>query len=218
MATTDHVEEKGIPVEPRLRDGESFFKGKNNQLIIMGRDRPGDINSGYGASPGAGTVHIVVGRVSRDPSFKDDAAFVYTSMMTDVDANLGIEFSGGKGSYEAKKGSTVIAKADNIRLVHRQSGDIRITSDDGRNFIVLTPTGCEIKIGNSWLKIEEGIITIEGGTINLGKGASKEKVILGNSFKDQVFNVHTHQSPVGPTSAPLLQMTDAHLSKKSIVE
>lgn len=218
MAATDHVEERNIPVEPRLRDGESSLNGKNNQLIIMGRDRPGAVDSGYGASPGAGTVHIVVGRLGRDPSFRDDAAFIYTSMMTDADANLGLQISGGESSYEVKSGPAVIAKSDNIRLVHRASGDIRITSDDGSNFIILSSDSCEIKIGSSWLKVKDGSVIIEAGTINLGEGASREKVILGTSFKDQVFNVHTHQSPVGPTSVPLNLMTEAHLSKKSIVE
>lgn len=68
------------------------------------------------------------------------------------------------------------------------------------------------------MKVEDGVITVQAGMIRLGSGASENRVILGDDFMNNVFNTHTHQSPVGPTSRPLLRMTEQHLSQKSKVE
>lgn len=216
----EHVEERDIPREPRPRTGESYITGKNNQLIMFGRDRPSTIDSGYGSEPGAGTIHMVVGRKERDPDFRSDSAFVYMSMRTDIDKNLGLDkmVDGGGHALPARTGSGLIIKSDNIRIVRRDTGDVRISSEDGSNFINFDKSSCEIKIGASWLKIEDGTITVQSGVIKLGPGADKNRVVLGDSFMNDIFNKHTHQSPVGPTSQPLLPMTPAQLSEKSWVE
>lgn len=212
----DHVQEKDIPDPPEIREGENSLAYRNNQLIFFGRDRPAGKDSGYGSEPESGQIHIVVGRKNRDVSFDDDKSFIYTAMLTDVDKNLKLDSMEGMSSMV---GPAIIAKSDNIRVMHRATGDVRITSEDGKNFIVLTPSRCEIRFGASWLKIEDGMITIEAGKIDLGKGAESDKVILGNKFM-QIYNEHTHQSPVGPTSKPILGMMveSAHLSAKSFVE
>lgn len=214
-----HVKETDIPNEPQIREGEHWISGRNNQLIFFCRDRPGDENSGHGDEAQAGSLNLVVGRKNQDVDFASDSAFAYISMKTDVDKNLSIDgMTDGEGNkLEPKSNSpAVILKSDSVRIVHRQSGDIRITSDDGQNFIMLSPDRCEIKLGTSWLKIADGKITIEAGEIDLGAKVT-DKVVLGDKFMT-LFNAHTHQSPVGPTSNPLQPMSDAQLSAKSKVE
>ena len=214
----DNVEETSFD-PPELREGESSLPGRNNQLIIFGRDRPSDKESGHGGEVNAGTIHIVVGRSARDPNFKDDKSFIYTTMLTDVDKNLSLDgMTDGKGADVGPMvGPAIIAKSDNVRVVHRSSGDVRISSDDGKNFILLSQTRCEIKLGASWLKIEDGTITVESGKIKLGDKSEKNHVVLGDDFM-KYFNQHTHMSPVGPTSQPIALMTPDLLSAKSFVE
>lgn len=213
------VEEPDIPDPPKPREGEHYIAGRNNQLIIFCRDRPSDDESGYGNGPEAGTLHLVVGRKSQDVDFAADRAFAYISMKTDVDKNLVLDgMTDGKTEKIEPKAdiSAIVLKSDSTRIVHRQAGDVRITSEDGNNFIILTPTRCEIKLGASWLKVVDGKITIEAGEIDLGKSVT-DKVVLGDKFM-ALFNSHNHQSPVGPTSNPLVQMTQSQLSQKSKVE
>ena len=213
MASRDHPEEKDIPIEPEMRDGESCMPGKSNQLIIFGRDRPASIDTGYGSEPETGTIHIIIGRKSRDPSFKDDKSFIYTTMKTDVDKNLGLD---GMKGHDAKVGPAIIFKSDNVRIVHRQNGDVRISSEDGKNFIVLNPTSCEIRIGAAWLKIEDGVINVEAGKVNVGEKAV-DAMVKGTTFQTY-FMAHTHMSPTGPCSFPQEPWTEALLSKKGFVE
>lgn len=221
MANIDHVEENDIPIEPVMRDGEYIAaRGRNNQLIIFGRDRPGDINSGYGSQKKTGSIHIVVGRKEQNVNLMRDSAFIYMSMKTDVDANVALnKMTDGSGkTIDSRIGSGIIIKSSNIRLIHRDDGDVRVSSADGKNYIILQNDRCEIRLGKSWLKIDDGTITVAAGTIKLGDNASMNRVILGDDFMNTVFNLHTHQSPVGPTSLPLLQMTEKQLSQKSHVE
>lgn len=209
-----------IPFPPVPREGEdNVICGRNNQLIIFKRDRPADFDSGYGDEEGTGTVHIVVGRQDQDTDFEVDSSFIYMTMKTDVDANLKLdEMTDGMGeSIEAKTGPAVITKSDNVRIVHRASGDVRITSEDGSNFINLTPDRCEIKLGASWLRIEDGTITVEAGTIKLGKDANAEHVMLGDMFLKDFLN-HTHQSPSGPTSKPIEAIITNSTSKRVLSE
>jgi hypothetical protein len=93
----------------KQRVGDHVLAGSNNATIVLGRDRPAGTETGH--EKGAGTVHIVVGRASRDPSFKDDRAFVYVSAKTDADSNLGLAPQG------KPQGSAVVTKADNVRIV-----------------------------------------------------------------------------------------------------
>jgi len=203
MATNPHVEED-VPGWPELRAGEQKFGSRNNTLIIMGRDRPADKDSGYGNEPGAGTIHHIVGRTNPDPDFASDLAFTYLAMKTDVDENLGLQdMVDGEGTdLGAISGPAAIVKSDTIRIVHREAGDIRISSEDGSNFILLNSERCEIKLGASWLRIEDGNIIVESGLIKLGVNAETEHVIRGDTFIEEYLQ-HTHQSPTGPTSMPI---------------
>ena len=142
---------------------EKIIKGSNNSSIILGRDRPRSIFSGYGGMghTGAGHIDLVAGRMSHnpmrkgplneeiyvDPDFEMDAARIYISQKTDIDANLGIKdifipgyTLGGRGKDEMDSllnagplgRSGIAIKADEVRIVGRE--DIKIvTGTDPKN-------------------------------------------------------------------------------------
>ena len=95
-----------------------------NITIVLGRDRPGARNSGYGGRghTGAATVDIVAGRqcspvqstLNYDPNIEQDAARIYISQKTDIDTNFNTP-----GNSVAKSG--VGFKADAVRIVGRES-------------------------------------------------------------------------------------------------
>lgn len=128
---------------------ETEIGGPQNAAIVFGRDRPGGVSSGYG---GRGHTHcasidIVAGRMGDkaqtvtkdqrqiyvDPNFTTDAARIYISQKTDVDANFGLP----KGSLPYSTGRSAIAlKADSIRVIARQgvkivAGNSRVNSQGG---------------------------------------------------------------------------------------
>ena len=130
------------------RISEKVIEGANNASIVLGRDRPGEIGSGYGNETGAGNIDLVVGRVSRDiqegiindkslnyePTVVDtnlsaDASRIYISQKTDVDAN----FATCAGSVGESKAMAAIAiKSDAVRIIGREGVKI-VTSTDARN-------------------------------------------------------------------------------------
>jgi hypothetical protein len=112
---------------------EHVISNKHNAYIVLGRDRTGSRVTGYG---GRGDTHcasidIVAGRLGYlskaqaedgqkifvDPNFKTDAARIYLSQKTDIDASFGL----AKGSFpEAKTRSAVALKADGVRIIARE--------------------------------------------------------------------------------------------------
>jgi hypothetical protein len=142
---------------------EKFVAGPNNSSIVLGRDRPRSIFSGYGGMgfTGAGHIDLVAGRMSHnpmskgplneaiyvDPDFELDAARIYISQKTDIDANLGIDDIHIPGYSLAARGaedsesplgigthgrSGIAIKADEVRIVGRE--DIKIvTGTDPKN-------------------------------------------------------------------------------------
>lgn len=130
-------------------EGERVVKGHNNAYIVLGRDRPAGLESGYGGKgeTRCGTIDLVVGRMGWDPkegrvvdnnfgSFiaadkPGDAARIYISQRTDIDNNFGL-VDGGVGN--SKNLSAIGIKADSVRIVARR-GIKLVTgrSPQGRN-------------------------------------------------------------------------------------
>jgi len=143
------------------------LKNENNAWIILGRDRPGSRLSGYGGrgDTQAAAIDIVVGRMGdksikytsdnqkvwANPSFKTDAARIYISQKTDVDANFGltagqvgtsIGISQDENTYfeqnvipsvmKPTPRSAIALKADGIRLIARE-GIKLVTRTDAKN-------------------------------------------------------------------------------------
>ena len=119
-------------------DCEKVYSGKNNNYIVMGRDRNSSRNSGYGGmgDTQASMIDIVVGRMADkplddvyvDPDFKLDSARIYISQKSDIDDYFGL--ADGSGRSETR--SAVAIKADSVRLISRENIKI-VTGVDGVN-------------------------------------------------------------------------------------
>jgi len=127
---------------------EHVIAGTNNTWIVLGRDRPASLGSGYGATGvnNAGAIDICVGMMAGSktgahqistvhPNMDSDAARIYISAKTDIDENFGL--SDGKqqklneGSTKGKSGIGI--KADGVRIVARANGIKLITGKGNFN-------------------------------------------------------------------------------------
>jgi hypothetical protein len=189
----DHIVEN-VPDFVR-RVGDRVMEGSNNVLMVLGTDRPSGLDSGLGhinsagGGKGTGTWHVVAGRSGEDPNFASDKSFIYLSMKTDVDVNLGL------GSIEEATNATpaVVLKSDSVRIVARK--DLKISV--GKAFIFMK---------------SDGTIVLDGPNIRLGSGAV-ERLVKGDSFM-ALYNAHTHPTAVGPSGPPVKPMTAAQLSSR----
>jgi len=130
------------------RKSEKVIEGANNAAIVLGRDRPGGLGSGYGKETAAGNIDIVVGRVASDiqvgtidgqslthevamvdTNLSRDASRIYISQKTDVDHNFGLT-GGTVGMSRAK--AAIAIKSDAIRIIGRE-GIKLVTKTDKAN-------------------------------------------------------------------------------------
>lgn len=125
---------------------ETVYPGKNNSWIVLGRDRPAGMDSGYGGQghTQAGSIDLVVGRgapspkifdeegneLLLDPDFTRDAARIVLSQKTDIDDNFHLK-DGNVGNVKARSGIGV--KADAIRIIARDGGIKLVTRTDAKN-------------------------------------------------------------------------------------
>ena len=118
---------------------EKVIKNDNNSWIVLGRDRPAGIESGYGGlgNTGAGAIDIVVGRMAGTtegadssttvpPNFFSDAARVYLSTRTDIDTNFALV-----GNMRSIGRSGIGIKADAVRLIGREG--VKIVTGKAQN-------------------------------------------------------------------------------------
>ncbi len=126
-------------------DCEKVYSNANNAWIVLGRDRTGTKDIGYGGlgHPNAGSIDIVVGRMGKlatervpsgegvlcHPDFDKDAARIYLSQKSDIDDNLKLR----TGSMERSVAKSAIGiKADAVRVVGRE-GIKLVTRTDYEN-------------------------------------------------------------------------------------
>lgn len=125
-----------------LAPSETIYEGKNNSFIILGRDRPTNLYSGYGGKGAtqAGRIDLIVGLGSSlnngeppnkdtllSPNFAIDAARIYLSQKTDLDKYMGL----ADVPNQAPEGRSGIGiKADTIRIHSRN--DIKIVTGRAR--------------------------------------------------------------------------------------
>lgn len=170
-----------VPLLSR-RQGDNVVAGQNNATILLGRDRDGSVDTGYGSrthsggGKGAGAIHAVVGRQSEDPDLWNDDATVYLSAKSDPDTQARTGKIGGRQTET----SAVIMRADCVRVVPR--------------------TDFKVSVGSAYLLMtSEGKIVLEGD-VQLGEGAA-ERLIRGEAFA-AVWAVHGHPTPVGMSGPP----------------
>ncbi len=146
---------------------EKIIQGDNNNYIILGRDRPNSLSSGYGGKGNtqAGMIDIVVGRMGNTkagpksdtnvhPSFNTDAARVYISQRTDIDSNFGLV-----GDTQLEGTSGIGIKADGIRIIGRQG--VKIVSGKAKN----NAEGAEINSKGQPIDTITGIELIGGNDV-----------------------------------------------------
>lgn len=159
MATrtkTEALKSEGIANDKKIEPVPYFLQapceslsicGENNQWIVVGRDRPSGLLSGYGGrgDTKCGSIDIVVGRklpkqgivddagdrIFVDPDFSEDAARIHISQRTDIDNNFKLQ-DGSVGNSIARSGIGI--KADSVRIIGRE-GIKLVTRTDKTNSI-----------------------------------------------------------------------------------
>lgn len=171
---------------PRLlrRVGDNLIAGANNATVLLGRDRLGPVDSGYGTlegptkGMGAGAIHLIVGRQGENPSIPEDRATVYLSALTDPDLAAGTQDVGLGPRVTAA--SAVIGRADCVRISAR--------------------TDFKISVGKAYITVESnGSVVIEGD-VQLGEAAA-ERIIRGDTFA-KFWSTVTVPTPMGPSGPP----------------
>jgi len=203
------------------RIGDKTIAGSNNALIWLGTDRadsgPADIDTGLGTlessggGKGTGTIMAVVGRndPAGNPDLSADMAYLYLTMKSKIDDNLGLGSVETSTSGDGESGA--IMKSDNLRFVFRKN--IKISLDGGSNYVYVDGSTAKVVVGGSKLTITDGKVVIDvgaGGEIDLG-GNPTDSVVLGDKLLSFLSNhisseyaVHTHPTSQGPSGPPLV--------------
>jgi hypothetical protein len=151
----EFITEEVPSFSPRV--GDLQVKGSNNTLIVLGRDRP--TNKESGQSESAGTIDIVAGRQTlEDMDMVNDKARVYISSMTDADTN----FDTGAIGSSAQPSATVALIADEIRIKARQGMKIVSTADaiiEGANILIGNNASQKAVLGDQLVQLLTELIT-----------------------------------------------------------
>lgn len=138
------------PVYLQAHDSpEVVYQNTNNAFIILGRDRPAGLDSGYGGegSTQAACIDIIAGMsgqlartsvpgsdpvipVATNKNVEYDAARIYISQKTDIDDNFGLAdgLVSMVENHKAKSGIGI--KADCVRVMARDGGIKLVTGLD----------------------------------------------------------------------------------------
>ena len=124
-----------------LAPSEVVIKNSHNASIVVGKDRDGPktgTKTSYGwRETGCGSVDICVGRMAGtkkgansnftvSPNFFTDAARIYVSQKTDVDASFGLV-----GDAQLVRRSGIGIKADGVRIIGREG--VKIVTGKAKN-------------------------------------------------------------------------------------
>jgi len=221
-------------------DCETIQRGKNNNYIVMGRDRPKSRNSGYGGKGDtqASMIDMVVGRMASnpmddvyvDPDFETDAARIYISQKSDIDEYFGI----AEGSGNAKTKSAIAIKADALRFISRE-GIKLVTGTDKKNSqgidIASAKFGVDIIANNTTSGLQPMVKgdNLVKGIKNLTKHVMKlngivEGLLIEQDKLNKEIKDHWHVSAaagIRTSSSPTLKLTapitiKRHFSKTKV--
>jgi len=165
-------------------DSEKVLENGTNAYLVIGKDRPSSVLSGYGGrgDVGAGTIDIVTGRMSHDPSvvtttneplrtnpdFKLDASRIYISQKTDIDDNL--DLVDGKVGRSYTK-SAIGIKSDAVRIIAREG--------------IKLVTGTDVKGSTG-----EDIISVSGIDLIAGNDDTNlQPLVLGDNLNESLENM-----------------------------
>jgi len=210
---------KGIGGDPLFEPVPSYIqtstevvvKNENNAWIVLGRDRPKGRMSGYGGrgDTQAASIDIVVGRMASsaishtgdnqkvwtDPDFKEDAARIYMSQKTDIDANFNL----AAGSV----GAAIAVNADEFDIVDNPNIPPPSSfNPEPRSGIALKADGVRL-IARQGIKLVTGIDSInsQGGTIRSVAGidliaanddSDLQPFVKGTNMRDAMIRLVDH--------------------------
>ena len=186
---------------------DATLKGKGTIDIVTGRGIAGTSTAAVAegkASPGEGLESyseivkipelIGAGKDNTsegDPDFNNDLSRIYLSMNTNGDDNFSLTYPDSIESVTSKP--YAIVKSDEVRLIARETGSIRITKE-GSNKAVIT-------------MLSDGKILIDSSNVMIGAGAT-EQIVLGNVLTDLIgqiidqINLISVPTGVGPSGPP----------------
>lgn len=227
-------------------DGDIILDSKNsNASIVIGKDRPSGLTSGYGGlgHQKSSTIDIVAGRVSQfakttirqgggperrvfaDPNFRYDASRIYISEKTDIDQNFGIVKTDNFNTAPSITGRPAIGmKADLVRIV----GDEGIKLVTGvYNKGDKTPAGIQLIAQNADKGVLEVQPFVKGKNFLQSYYQMYENVLILNGLLQEFVNYqisfnrvvsnHTHFSsaPGAPTTPPGVMTIEAFVNLSS---
>ena len=176
----------------------------NNSYIVLGRDRPSNLASGAGGAgmTSCGMIDLVVGRYALNsademkkpsgkpigkeervnPNFITDAARIYiTQKALNIDEYFGISNTKTQ-SYVLENKSAVALKADNIRMIGRET--IRIFCGPTQNCEGLPPSGETNSLGGKLSKPRIDIVA--------GNESTLQPAVLGDNLITYLDQVEDH--------------------------
>jgi len=196
-----------IPQPSLLTSGiEAIFPplgyDQSNAQIVITRDRPASMLSGYGGQghQKCSTIDIVAGRISHvaantfedndgtevplqvDPNFHLDASRIYISEKTDIDKNFNLREQERRFAPSLEGRSAIGMKADGIRIIGNEgvkivTGVYPTNSRGGK----VTPAGIELVALNG----NEGAFAVQPFV----KGANLVSCL--NKLQDHVFKLNS---------------------------
>ena len=190
------------------RIGDRVIEGSNNSTMIFGTDRAspseatlssglGNINSRDGGK-NAGSWHMIVGRSGENPNFESDSAYIYLSMKTDVDDNMGTGNIPRSHGINTNDSSASLTKADSIRIIGRK--DIKLV------------------VGKSSILITENEIVIDSPSLRFGASSVLNEMDRSDLMKQAILT-HFHTTPSGPSDKAvpdpnIIKIQQDHLNTK----
>ena len=225
---------KGVEPIPRfaVAPSELVVANGTNAYIVVGKDRPGSVLSGFGGrgDSGAGTLDMVAGRMSHNPAqvndngeyiqanpdFKIDASRIYVSQKTNIDENFDL-VRGKVGNSRARAGIGI--KSDAVRVIGRE-GIKLVTGTDIKNSTgekVVSVSGIDLIAGNEDSNLQPLVLgnNVNESLIKLTNFVNDLAGIVHSAILYQIkYNTeiqsHTHISPFfGIPTAPSDQLIPA---------
>jgi hypothetical protein len=210
------------------------IKGNSNSFIVLGRDRPGGLKSGYGGKGHnkSGAIDIVAGRVSSiktsvingpvNPNFGADSARIYLTQKGDIDAYFNIPR--GNAAYSVAR-SAVAMKADDIRIIGRESVKIVTKTDaiTSTNDSVLAINGVQLIAKDNTYTDEDMQPMVKGNNLRSALEVLSSRIfdlqgiLLTFMQAQEAFNrqVQTHKHYTDYYAKPTQESREVNLAMKS---
>jgi len=148
------------------RPGDRVIEGSNNTIIIMGRDRPTDVESGERGA-GTGAIQLVAGRTDDEDLNSDtDESMIYICRKSkNIDEDLGTKDVGDETVSVAAIG----VKSNEIRIVARDGMKIVVVGNNldiktGKNLNLETGADLDVKVLAKTIVDSTKDISVKSGT------------------------------------------------------